>query len=109
MDRDRKGESVAGVGAHDARGLRRTRRCERFAQGVQGEVKVRERRCRIGLRPKLRHELVPRDRALSIEKQQRKELLCLAGAPAPVADPRAAGSQLERSEDEGLDAFSDRR
>src|SRR5207249_11062996 len=68
VDRDRKSEPVTGVGAHDARGLRRSRRCKRFPQGVQGEVKIRERRCRIGLRPELRDELVSRDRALSIEE-----------------------------------------
>src|SRR6266550_553860 len=35
VDRDRKREPVAGVCAYDARGLRRTRRCERLPQSVE--------------------------------------------------------------------------
>ena len=109
VDGDRQREPVAGVGAHDARRFRCARRRQRLTQGVQREVKVRQRRCRICLGPELADELVPGDGALPIEQQQREELLGFAGAPAAVADASPACSELEWAEHEGLDAFRHRR
>src|SRR5438552_2280525 len=105
---DRQREPVAGVGAYNARRFRCARRSQRFAQGVQREVKVRQGGGRVGLGPELGDELVPGNGALPVEEQQREELLGFAGAPAAIADARAARSELEWTEHEGLDALRHR-
>src|SRR5580765_5633994 len=43
VDGDRQCQAISRVGTYDARGFRRAGGCERFAQRVKGEVKVRKR------------------------------------------------------------------
>src|SRR5207244_13549197 len=80
-----------------------------FTERVEGEVEVRERRRRIGVGPELRDELVARQGALTVQEQQREQLLGLCGTPSAVAEAHAARPQLKRPEHEHLDALGERR
>src|SRR5882762_11971019 len=69
VDRDRKGEPIAGVGPDDARRLGCPGRRQRLSKRMKREVKVGEPGRRIGLGPQLRDELIARDRALPIDQE----------------------------------------
>ena len=105
VDRRWQRKPIALIGAHDARGLRRSGRRERLAERVQREMEVRERGRDVGIGPQLRDQLIARHQTLTVKQQEREQLLRLVRAPAAVADPRAARAQLERTEDECLDAL----